>query len=89
MGQKDGFLKFERELPKYKPADERVKDYKEFYVPFSEEKTRNQAARCMDCGIPFCHSGCPLGNVIPEFNDAVFRGDWKEVGEIVVSICIG
>ena len=83
MGQKDGFLKFERELPKYKPADVRVKDYKEFYVPFSEEKTRNQAARCMDCGIPFCHSGCPLGNVIPEFNDAVFRGDWKEAFDIL------
>lgn len=85
MGQKDGFLKFDRELPKYKAVEERVKDYKEFYEPFSEDKTVKQAARCMDCGIPFCHSGCPLGNIIPEFNDAVYRQDWKEAYDILSS----
>jgi glutamate synthase (NADPH/NADH) small chain len=83
MGQPDGFLNFDRELPDYKSVDERLQDYKEFYKPFSEEQTQKQAARCMDCGIPFCHSGCPLGNVIPEFNDAVYRKEWKEAYDIL------
>lgn len=83
MGKPDGFLNYDRELPSYKPVEDRLQDYKEFYKPFSKEKTEEQAARCMDCGIPFCHSGCPLGNVIPEFNDAVYRNDWKEAYDIL------
>jgi glutamate synthase (NADPH/NADH) small chain len=83
MGQPDGFLKYDRNLPESEPVDKRLKEYKEFYKPFSEEQTKEQAARCMDCGIPFCHSGCPLGNVIPEFNDAVYRSEWKEAYDIL------
>jgi glutamate synthase (NADPH/NADH) small chain len=77
MGQIDGFLKFNRELPSSRSPQERINDSKEIYLPFSEEKTKTQAARCMDCGVPFCHSGCPLGNQIPDFNDAVYRPDWQ------------
>ena len=85
MGQKDGFLKFGRELPASRDAKERIGDFKEIYVEFPEEKTEQQAARCMDCGVPFCHSGCPLGNIIPEFNDAVYRESWEEAIEILSS----
>lgn len=85
MGKITGFLEFTRELPTYKKPEERIKDYKEFYEPFSDEKTNNQAARCMDCGVPFCHSGCPLGNIIPEFNDAVYQKDWKLAYDILTS----
>ena len=65
MANPKGFLTYDRELPTSKDPKERIKDYKEFYQEFGEDKTKNQAARCMDCGIPFCHSGCPLGNIIP------------------------
>lgn len=77
MGNPTGFLDFERELPRYRTREERVSDFHEFVLPFPEEKTRKQAARCMDCGVPFCHNGCPLGNLIPEFNDAVYQAEWK------------
>ena len=83
MGQKDGFLKYTRELPKSRNPKDRTKDFKEIYEPFPEENTKKQAARCMDCGIPFCHNGCPLGNIIPEFNDAVYREQWKEAIQIL------
>ena len=83
MGKIDGFLNFNRELPKSRNPKERIKDFKEIYEPFPEQKTNEQAARCMDCGIPFCHNGCPLGNIIPEFNDAVYRENWKEAIEIL------
>ncbi|MEO1259078.1 MAG: glutamate synthase subunit beta [Bacteroidota bacterium] len=83
MGNPKGFLHHTRELPTSRPVAQRVKDYKEIYVEFPVEKTVEQASRCMDCGVPFCHSGCPLGNIIPEFNDAVYRGDWKEAIEIL------
>lgn len=85
MGKITGFLEYTRELPKYKAPSERIKDYKEFYLPFAEEKSRKQAARCMDCGVPFCHNGCPLGNIIPEFNDAAYNGDWKLAADILLS----
>ena len=85
MGKTTGFLEYNRELPSTKDPKERVKEYKEFYVDFSEEKTQKQAARCMDCGIPFCHHGCPLGNIIPEFNDAVYQQDWELAFEILNS----
>lgn len=76
-------MKYTRELPKARQAEERIKDYREIYEDFPEEKTKEQAARCMDCGIPFCHNGCPLGNIIPEFNDAVYEEDWKRAYEIL------
>ena len=83
MGQSDGFLKFDRDLPKKQSAERRKEHYSEFYKPFSDTETKEQAARCMNCGVPFCHSGCPLGNVIPEFNDAVYNKEWKEAFEIL------
>ncbi|MEI2708262.1 MAG: NAD(P)-binding protein [Chitinophagaceae bacterium] len=85
MGKTTGFLEFTREAPDKRPVAERVQDYKEYIKPYSEEKLNHQAARCMNCGVPFCHSGCPLGNVIPEFNDAVYDGNWQEAYEILTS----
>jgi glutamate synthase (NADPH/NADH) small chain len=85
MGKPTGFLEFDRESPKSKDSKERIKDYQEIYLDFGEEKTLNQAARCMDCGVPFCHSGCPLGNIIPEFNDAVYHEDWEKAYQILSS----
>ena len=85
MGQVDGFLKIDRELPQSRDTKERIKDSKEIYQEFSDEKTNNQAARCMDCGVPFCHNGCPLGNQIPEFNDAVYENDWERAVKILLS----
>jgi glutamate synthase (NADPH/NADH) small chain len=78
MGKVTGFKEFQRELPKYRPVEERIRDYREIPDAFPEDKLRQQAARCMDCGIPFCHSGCPLGNVIPDWNDLVYKGKWRE-----------
>lgn len=85
MGKIDGFLTIDRELPETRDPKERVGDFKEIYDEFAEEKTQEQAARCMDCGIPFCHSGCPLGNIIPEFTEAVYNEDWKEAIDILQS----
>jgi glutamate synthase (NADPH/NADH) small chain len=85
MGKITGFLEFTRELPDKRPPGERVKDFKEFIEMYSDEKLNQQAARCMDCGTPFCHSGCPVGNQIPEFNDAVYRKSWQEAYEILSS----
>lgn len=85
MGQIDGFLKFERELPSSRDPKERINDSHEIYLPFDDKKTQTQAARCMDCGVPFCHSGCPLGNQIPDFNDAVFNEDWEEAFNVLSS----
>ncbi len=83
MADKEGFLKYDRELPPERDPKKRIKDYEEIYEPFSEEKTTKQAARCMDCGIPFCHQGCPLGNIIPDFNGAVYEKDWERAYEIL------
>ena len=69
MGKATGFQEFNREMPEKVPAAERVKNYNEFVHLYTDEKLNQQSARCMNCGIPFCHSGCPLGNIIPEFND--------------------
>ncbi len=85
MGAVEGFMKFGRELPASRNTEARKEDYKEIYEPFGEEKTNKQAARCMDCGIPFCHSGCPLGNQIPDFNDAVYNKDWQLAYSILSS----
>ena len=83
MGKTTGFLEFTRELPAKKSIEERLKHFNEFIEPYSEEKLNQQAARCMNCGTPFCHHGCPLGNIIPEFNDAVYRKNWQEAYEIL------
>lgn len=83
MAKPTGFIEFTRELPTKRTAQERIKDYNEFVNPYSEVKLNQQASRCMDCGVPFCHNGCPLGNIIPEFNDAVYRKNWLEAYEIL------
>jgi glutamate synthase (NADPH) small chain len=77
MGKATGFLEFERIEEGYKPVPERVKHYKEFVIGLSEEDAKKQGARCMDCGTPFCNNGCPVNNIIPDFNDLVYQGDWK------------
>ena len=78
MGKITGFMEFGRNLPARRPVEERLKDWKELEGKLPEEKLREQGARCMDCGIPFCHKGCPLGNIIPDWNDLVYRGRWKQ-----------
>ncbi len=78
MGKPSGFMEFERETPKRREVATRLHDYQEVYQPFPELKLLEQGARCMDCGVPFCHTGCPLGNIIPDWNDLVYRGNWKE-----------
>jgi len=78
VGKVTGFLEHTRELPERRPAAERIKDWFEIYRPFPETNLQSQAARCMDCGVPFCHSGCPLTNLIPDWNDMVYRGRWRE-----------
>ncbi|HUA95105.1 MAG TPA: glutamate synthase subunit beta, partial [Acidimicrobiales bacterium] len=77
MGKTTGFMEYGRQLPRRRPIPVRLRDWREVYEPFPEEATRDQGARCMDCGIPFCHEGCPLGNLIPEWNDLVYRDDWS------------
>ncbi len=81
MADPTGFLKHGRELPQRRPVDVRILDWKEVYEDFPADHLHDQAGRCMDCGIPFCHNGCPLGNLIPEWNDLVWRDDWSEAGE--------
>ncbi len=81
MGKVTGFMEYGRALPRRRPVSVRLRDWREVYEPFPEESTREQGARCMDCGIPFCHDGCPLGNLIPEWNDLVYRDDWPEAAE--------
>lgn len=81
MADPRGFLKRDRELPKRRPVDVRIRDWKEVYEEFPVDHLRDQAGRCMDCGIPFCHNGCPLGNLIPEWNDLVWKDDWEDAIE--------
>lgn len=85
MGKPTGFLEYERALPQKDTVESRKQNYQEFVHSYSDDQLNNQAARCMNCGIPFCHSGCPLGNVIPEFNDAVYDARWEEAYNILVS----
>jgi glutamate synthase (NADPH) small chain len=77
MGKVTGFLEIEREQPTRRVPEERIKDWFEIYNPFPEEKQRDQAARCMDCGVPFCHTGCPVNNIIPDWNDLVYNNRWE------------
>jgi glutamate synthase (NADPH/NADH) small chain len=81
VGEANGFMKYDRELPKRRPIPVRVLDWQEVYEDFPLDKVRTQGARCMDCGIPFCHTGCPLGNLIPEWNDLVYRDQWYQASE--------
>ncbi len=85
MGKPTGFLEFTRELPEKRSPEERVNNYNEFIERYPEKKLNQQAARCMNCGVPFCHNGCPLGNIIPEFNDAVYKERWEEAYEILTA----
>jgi len=78
VGKPTGFLEATRELPKRRPVEERIKDWNEVYLPFPETNLRTQAARCMDCGVPFCNQGCPLGNIIPDWNDLAYKDRWRE-----------
>ncbi|MGK5557111.1 glutamate synthase subunit beta [Actinomadura kijaniata] len=81
MADPKGFLTVERELPRRRPVDVRIRSWREVYEDFGRDRLEKQASRCMDCGIPFCHQGCPLGNLIPEWNDLVYRTDWHEAIE--------
>jgi len=83
MGKLTGFLEIERKTEKLRDAKQRIEDYNELYEPLEKEKLQDQGARCMDCGIPFCHSGCPLGNLIPDFNDLVYKEDWAGALEVL------
>jgi glutamate synthase (NADPH/NADH) small chain len=85
VGKVTGFKEYTREMPARRPIAERVHDYFEVYQPFPEEKVRVQAARCMDCGIPFCHTGCPVTNIIPDWNDMVYRDHWKDAIRVLHS----
>ena len=85
MGKITGFMDYKRVDESYDAVKERVKHYKEFTVPLDKKELQNQGARCMDCGIPFCHSGCPLGNLVPDFNDNVYRGNWEKAAKILHS----
>jgi glutamate synthase (NADPH/NADH) small chain len=78
MGKPTGFMEFPRNDRKYAPATERVQHFREFIIPLKDEEVSLQGARCMDCGIPFCHQGCPVNNIIPDWNDLVYRGNWQE-----------
>ncbi|MEX1054751.1 MAG: glutamate synthase subunit beta, partial [Rhodothermales bacterium] len=81
MGKPTGFIEYSREMAPRRGVEERKQDYREIYIPLPVHKLQQQAARCMDCGVPFCQAGCPLGNIIPDWNDLVYRGDWREAFE--------
>jgi glutamate synthase (NADPH/NADH) small chain len=85
MGKPTGFMEYERLERSYKPAADRVRHFREFVIPLDDSELRNQGARCMDCGIPFCHQGCPVNNIIPDWNDLVFHGDWREAISVLQS----
>ncbi len=83
MGKVTGFLEYERAAPQRRPVTERVRDFLSVYLPFPEEELQKQSARCMDCGVPFCHAGCPLNNLIPDFNDMLYRNRWREAVRVL------
>lgn len=85
MGKVSGFLEYQREVPGRRAPEERVKDWLEIYTPFPEDKIKLQGARCMDCGVPFCHTGCPVTNIIPDWNDLVWKGRWREAIRVLHS----
>ena len=81
MGKPTGFIEIHRTKPRARPIEARVRDWKEVYLVEAEAEMQQQGARCMDCGIPFCHQGCPLGNLIPDWNDLVYRARWQAASE--------
>src|SRR5690606_38087831 len=83
MAKPSGFLEFERQAALKRAIEQRKTDYREVELAYDEKQTREQATRCMDCGVPFCHTGCPVGNNIPEFNDAIYADNWKQAFEIL------
>ena len=85
VGKVTGFMEYTREVPGRRPPAERIKDWLEIYTPFAETSIKNQGARCMDCGVPFCHTGCPVNNIIPDWNDMVFHGRWREAIRVLHS----
>ena len=85
MGKITGFMEFERVEEGYKPVGERVKNYKEFVFGLDDSQAKAQSARCMDCGTPFCNNGCPVNNIIPDFNELVYQGDWKNAIDVLHS----
>ena len=85
MGKPTGFMEFERLSEAYEPVERRLKNYKEFILTLSDDEAKIQGARCMDCGIPFCNNGCPVNNIIPDWNDLVYRGNWKQALEVLHS----
>ncbi len=85
MGKTTGFMEYARQDRAYAPVADRLQNYQEFVIPLSEADVRQQGARCMDCGIPFCHQGCPVNNLIPDWNDLIYRGDWRRASEVLHS----
>ena len=85
MGKPTGFMEIERQDRTYLPVEKRTKNFREFVVPLPDEKVAEQGARCMDCGVPYCHTGCPVNNIIPDWNDLVYRGRWREAAEVLHS----
>ncbi|MEJ2316526.1 MAG: glutamate synthase subunit beta [Gammaproteobacteria bacterium] len=85
MGKPTGFLEYERQDRTYAPVADRVNNFREFVIPLADVELRNQGARCMDCGIPFCHMGCPVDNLIPDWNDLVYRGEWRAASDMLHS----
>ena len=81
MGKVTGFLEIDRQERAYKPASDRIRHFNEFTIPLEERDVERQAARCMDCGIPFCHNGCPVNNQIPDWNDLVYNSDWETASQ--------
>jgi len=85
MGKPTGFMEYSRQERDYKPVEERIKHYEEFVIPLSDQDVSTQGARCMDCGIPFCHQGCPVNNIIPDWNDLVWKGEWERATRVLHS----
>ena len=85
MGKVTGFLEIDRHDRKYKPAGDRVRHYNEFLVPMDPREVSQQGARCMDCGIPYCHTGCPVNNIIPDWNDLAYKEKWREALQVLHS----
>jgi glutamate synthase (NADPH/NADH) small chain len=85
MGKPTGFLEYKQRDRGYKPVEERIKHFREFVIPLSDQELSTQGARCMDCGIPFCHQGCPVNNLIPDWNDLVWKGEWERASTVLHS----
>ncbi|MGY8958390.1 MAG: glutamate synthase, partial [Alphaproteobacteria bacterium] len=85
MGKVTGFLEIDRQDRRYAPASDRVRHFKEFMIPMDRDSVSRQGARCMDCGIPYCHQGCPVNNIIPDWNDLTYKGEWRAALDVLQS----